>query len=310
MAERTWPAYLGLANSGELTTRVERAEAMLESCSLCPRACGVDRTAGETGFCRAGDRARVSSAGPHYGEEQPLVGRSGSGTIFLTHCNLGCVYCQNYDISHLDRGNLVSTEVLGRTMCDLQDVGCHNINLVTPTHFMPQILQALTYAVEHGLRLPLVWNCGGYESREALELLDGIVDIYMPDAKYADSDVAAELSSAPDYPERMREALREMHRQVGDLQVDRGGVARRGLLVRHLVLPGGRAGTRSVLAFLAELSRNTYINIMAQYRPCYRAREHEGMDRRPTSQEMRDAFACARELGLERLDERRARLWG
>jgi putative pyruvate formate lyase activating enzyme len=282
---------------------------MLKSCTLCPRRCEVDRAAGETGFCRAGAEVRVSSAAPHYGEEQPLVGRKGSGTIFLTHCNLGCIYCQNYDISHLDRGQIVSADTLGRTMYDLQDVGCHNVNLVTPTHFMPQILEGLVIAAERGLRVPLVWNCGGYESLEAIQLLDGIVDIYMPDAKYADGDVSAELSSAPDYPERMREAVTEMHRQVGDLETDDEGIARRGLLVRHLVLPGGKAGTESVLGFLAELSPETYVNIMDQYRPCHRAREHDGINRRPTAEEMRQAFEWALEAGLTRIDERRAVLW-
>lgn len=270
----SWPAYQDLLASGELARRVEAAERVMDACRLCPRECGSSRLRRERGACGVGDAAVVSSVGPHFGEEAPLVGRGGSGTIFFAHCNLCCVFCQNYEISQRGEGRAVSPEEVARMMRELQRAGCHNINLVTPTHQVPQILHGLLLAAAGGLTLPVVYNCGGYESLETLRLLDGIVDIYMPDFKYADAEVAERYSGVPGYPAAAEAAIREMHRQVGDLALDRRGVAIRGLLVRHLVLPNGLAGTERVMRFLAGLSPDTYVNVMAQYRPCYRAQEH------------------------------------
>lgn len=285
----------------ELARRVEAAHELLSSCELCPRRCGINRLSGEIGFCRVGSDPMVSSYGPHFGEEPPLVGRHGSGTIFLTGCNLGCIYCQNFDISHLMQGEEVSAEELAGMMLSLQVMGCHNINLVTPTHQVPQILRALLYARARGLTLPLVYNCGGYEPLEVLVLLDGIVDIYMPDAKYMSGETARRLSGVRDYPEIVKAALIEMHRQVGDLRISGDGIATRGLLVRHLVLPGGLSGTRELVRFLAEcVSRDTYVNIMAQYRPCYKAHLHPPLDRRASFREVDEAKALARDAGLSR----------
>lgn len=247
----------------------------------------------------------VSSFGPHFGEEAPLRGARGSGTIFFAWCNLRCVYCQNWDISHAGEGREVTAEELAGTMLSLQRQGCHNINLVSPSHVVAQILDALTIAAEKGLRLPLVYNTGGYDSPAALALLDGVVDIYMPDLKYGDPAVARKYSKARDYVAINQAALKEMHRQVGDLVVDHRGVARRGLLVRHLVLPNGLAGTEAVLRFVADdISAHTYLNIMGQYRPCYRAGEEPDLARRPDRAEMAEAFALAHRFGLERLNER------
>ena len=237
------PAYLKLS-SDVLTEKVRIAEAMLKDCKLCPRECRVDRTTRKRGFCRTGDKPFVSSWGPHFGEERPLVGSRGSGTIFFGYCNLGCIFCQNYDISHLGQGSEMSVERLAEVMLELQGMGCHNINLVTPTHQMPMILRALSIAAEQGLAVPIVYNCGGYESLEAIKLLDGVVDIYMPDFKYADPEMAFRYSKAKDYPAVAKAAIKEMHRQVGDLVMDETGVASRGLLVRHLLLPGSLASVR------------------------------------------------------------------
>ncbi len=297
------PAYC-LLGEGELTARRDQALAILSECRLCPRECGVNRAEGETGFCGSGREALVASHGKHFGEERPLVGYGGSGTIFFANCNLGCIFCQNYDISHLGHGGPVAPERLADMMIDLQRQGAHNINLVTPTHFLPQILEALLIAARRGLEVPLVYNCGGYESVAALKLLDGIVDIYMPDAKYSDGEVAERLSGAPDYPERMEAAIAEMHRQVGDLRMNDDGIAQRGLLVRHLVLPNNLAGSPAIMRFLANLSPDTYVNVMAQYRPCYRANEVEQINRRPTVEEYRQAVQAALDAGLHRLDER------
>ncbi len=297
-----WPAYLELYRTGEYQRRLEVAEGLLEACHLCPRACGARRCQGEVGTCGIADQAVVSSYGPHFGEERPLVGAGGSGTIFLTHCNLSCVFCQNSDISQQGSGQTVSAEALAEMMLSLQQHGCHNINFVTPTPQVPQILRALAIAIAGGLRLPLVYNCGGYESLETLRLLDGVFDIYMPDFKYADAEAARVYSAAPQYPEAARAAIREMHRQVGELRMDSRGVALRGLLVRHLVLPHGLAGTAEVVRFLAELSPDTYVNVMEQYRPCYRAWQYPPLSRRPTRAEMEEALALARAAGLHRLD--------
>ncbi|MGB9902936.1 radical SAM protein [Methanothrix sp.] len=283
----------------ELQSRAEEAIRRLEHCEICPRRCGVNRIEGELGFCRTGRLAKVSSAGPHYGEEPPLVGYHGSGTIFFAGCNLACVFCQNYEISQLDMGVEVTPERLAGIMMHLQLTGCHNVNLVTPTHVVPQILEALVTAREMGLSIPLVYNSGGYDSVEMLRLLDGIIDIYMPDAKYGSDEMAIRYSNAPGYVEVMKAAIREMHRQVGDLVVE-NGIAVRGLLVRHLVLPNNLAGTEEVVRFISELSKNTYINIMDQYRPEYRADQHSELSRRITLSEYREALRLARAAGLSR----------
>ena len=302
-------AYLKLHRCGELKARVEEAYARLEDCRICPRECGVNRLAGEQGVCRTGKRAVVSSYNPHFGEEAPLVGRGGSGTIFFTHCNLKCQFCQNYEISQQGEGREVEPEDLALMMLRLQALGCHNINYVSPTHVVPQILVGLLIAVEAGLSIPLVYNTGGYDSLETLTLLDGIFDIYMPDMKYADEGIARKHSKIKDYPAVNQAAVKEMHRQVGDLVMDERGVAQRGLLVRHLVLPEGLAGTAEIVSFLAEeISPNTYLNVMDQYRPCYRAYEYPPLDRRITRAEFEEAVRLAQEAGLTRLDDRRARL--
>ncbi|MBI2918994.1 MAG: radical SAM protein [Chloroflexi bacterium] len=295
------PAYQGREDI--LHQRARDAWASLADCRLCPRGCRINRLAGELGECRTGDRAWVTSFGPHFGEEAPLVGRHGSGTIYFTHCNLRCIFCQNYTISQLGEGQPVSAEELASMMLSLQHRGCHNINLVTPTHVLPHILVALDLAAGQGLHLPLVWNCGGYESVSALRLLDGIVDIYMPDMKYGDAADAERLSGIKGYPAVNRAAIREMHRQVGDLVVDEDGVAGRGLLVRHLVLPQGLAGTGEVVRFLAqEVSPDTYLNVMAQYRPCHQAYGYPPLDRPLSSQEYASAVQSALDAGLRRLD--------
>jgi len=273
-------------------------QALLQRCSLCPRGCGVDRLAGETGYCGVGAEAVVASRGPHFGEEQPLVGRGGSGTIFFSGCNLRCIFCQNCDISHQVVGVPAPPDALARMMLELQEVGCHNINVVTPTHVTPHILEAVRLARSGGLTVPTVYNCGGYEKVETLTLCEGLIDIYMPDTKFTDPEVARRLASAPDYPEVMRAALLEMHRQVGDLVIEEG-MARRGLLVRHLVMPGGVEAATEVIDFLADdISTNTYINVMAQYRPVFRAREVPEIDRRTVPEEYQAARAHATARGL------------
>ncbi|UCF87515.1 MAG: radical SAM protein [Nitrospiraceae bacterium] len=287
----------------ELSDKIYRAEEILKHCTLCPRNCSVDRTSGEKGFCKTGDKPFVSSWNPHFGEERPLVGKNGSGTIFFSHCNLGCLFCQNWTISHTGEGNTIFFESLADIMLTLQRYGCHNINLVTPTHQVPMILKSLAIAIQKGLTIPIVYNCGGYESGETLSILDGVIDIYMPDFKYADPEVAKTYSKAKDYPSIAKAAIKEMHRQVGDLVTDERGIALRGLLVRHLVLPEGLAGTEEIVTFLAdEISPETYTNIMAQYYPCFKAHEHPPLDRRITSDEYRKAVKAARYAGLRRLD--------
>ncbi len=297
------PLYLDAYDRGILEERVERAHRVLENCRLCPRNCKVNRLKGEKGVCKTGAQAEVSSYGPHYGEERPLVGRGGSGTIFLTNCNLLCVFCQNYEISHLGEGYQVTPGVMAGMMMDLQKQGCHNINLVTPTHVVPQILSALLIAIPSGLNVPLVYNCSGYEEVETLRLLDGIIDIYMPDFKFWEPEKAKRYCKAPDYPEKAKGALREMHRQVGELVTDSGGIALRGLLVRHLVMPDNVAGTKEILNFIAnEISRNTYVNIMNQYRPCGKAFEFREIARPLSRGEYLAALQWAKEAGLSRLD--------
>jgi putative pyruvate formate lyase activating enzyme len=283
---------------------VERARALLEECRVCPRQCGVNRLAGESGKCHVTQQAIISSYGPHFGEEAPLVGRYGSGTIFFTYCNLRCVFCQNYTISQLGEGVPVTREKLAQIMLSIQTRGCHNINLVSPTHVVPHILEALELAANDGLHLPLVYNSGGYDYLETLELLDGIVDIYMPDMKYSNEKVAAQLSGVENYPLVNQAAIKEMHRQVGDLKLDEQDIAYRGLLVRHLVLPNGLAGTQEITRFLAqEVSTNTYLNIMAQYHPCYQALDRPELARPVSRQEVHEAIEMAHQRGLYRLDK-------
>ncbi|NMB85382.1 MAG: radical SAM protein [Methanothrix sp.] len=292
------PAYTHI---DDLAARARAALARLASCEVCPRRCGTNRLKDERGFCRIGRLARVASFAPHFGEEPPLVGSSGSGTIFFSGCNLACVFCQNYDISQQDHGQDVSADALASMMLQLQDLGCHNINFVTPTHVVPQILEALVLAIDDGLRVPLVYNSGGYDSVKTVQLLDGIFDIYMPDAKYGSDDVALKYSGAPDYTHIMKTAIKEMHRQVGDLIMDEDGVATRGLIVRHLVLPGGLAGSAEVVRFLSEeISPNTYLNVMAQYRPEYKACRFPELDRRISAKEYNDVVRLAARAGLTR----------
>jgi putative pyruvate formate lyase activating enzyme len=299
------PAYLRAYKNGVLARKIADSQRWLKKCSLCPRFCKVDRLAGEKGHCHTGRHAIIASYGPHFGEEAPLVGRNGSGTVFFAHCNLSCIFCQNYDISHKGHGVAASAEHLAGVMLDLQQRGCHNINFVTPTHVVAQILEALPLAIDGGLRIPLVYNCGGYERVAALRLLNGIIDIYMPDFKFWDEQPARIFCEAPDYPERARQALREMYDQVGDLQLDDQGIARRGLLVRHLVMPKGLAGTALVMRFIAnEISPNTYVNVMDQYRPCGRAEGRNDIGRSLTSAEYEEALRAARDAGLKRLDRR------
>ncbi|HEY46095.1 MAG: radical SAM protein [Anaerolineae bacterium SM23_ 63] len=297
--------YLSLHQSGELAERAVRARQRESACDLCARYCRVDRSE-RHGACRTGTKARVASYGPHHGEEEPLRGWRGSGTIFFTWCNLRCQYCQNSDISQGPAGREIESDELAAIMLTLQESGCHNINFVSPSHVVAEILEALVIAAGHGLRIPLVYNTGGYDSPEALTLLDGVVDIYMPDMKYADRLVARRLSKIGNYPEVNKTAIREMHRQVGDLKQDSRGIAQRGLLIRHLVLPEGLAGTEEIVRFLAEeISTNTYLNLMDQYRPSFKAHEYPPLNRRLTSDEYREALKMAQEAGLTRLDERR-----
>jgi len=305
LRRKDWePAYLKLERSGELANRAKTLYEIYKSCRLCPRQCGVNRQAGEKGVCESGTRARIASANAHFGEERPLVGRGGSGTIFFSRCNLLCEFCQNWTISHGGEGSLYSDDELGRLMVALEKQGCHNVNLVTPTHILPNIVNALRTAIARGLRAPLVYNCGGYEPVEVIRLLDGIVDIYLPDYKYMDGKVAARLSSgAEDYPERAAEAITEMHRQVGNLVVDENGIALRGLMIRHLVMPNNLAGTDRFVKWAAEkLGPDTYVNIMAQYRPEYHARKIPEIARRITSAEYEQAITWARQAGLKNLD--------
>ncbi len=273
----------------------------MKECRICPRECGARRLEGRYGVCHATDQVFISGASPHFGEEPVLVGRHGSGTIFFSSCNLKCLFCQNYDISHLRSGQPVTTDELAALMLSLQAMGCHNINLVTPTHFTAQIVQALARATERGLHIPIVYNCGGYESVETLALLDGIVDIYMPDIKYSDNRMAKKWSGVSDYWDVVRLAVKEMHRQVGDLRTDGLGIARRGLLVRHLVLPNNIAGSEAVLEFVArQLSAETYINIMDQYHPAFKARNLPPLNRRMRLDEYDRVVGYARALGLHR----------
>jgi putative pyruvate formate lyase activating enzyme len=300
MPERL-PSYLALLASGELARRVERARECLTACALCPRACGVDRLAGEMGFCRAGASARVASHNVHMWEEPVISGVGGSGTIFFSYCTGRCLFCQNYPISQLGAGNLVSDERLAAMMLELQARGCHNINCVTPTHYVPQILAALEIAARGGLRIPLLYNTSGYEAVETVRLLEDVVDIWLPDAKYADDGVARRLSGFADYVSHNRAALQEMYRQVGsDLPLDADDMARRGMIIRHLVLPNGLSQTPEVLRWIADnLSRDVYVSLMAQYFPAHQAPGHAELGRRLTPEEYEAGLLAFEAAGLE-----------
>lgn len=297
------PSYIPTYESGDLEQKIDQARRILSNCSLCPRNCRVDRLKGEIGYCRTGEKAGVAAGHPHFGEEEPLVGEKGSGTIFLSYCNLGCVFCQNPDISHRGEGREVDDTELAEMMISLQNKGCHNINFVTPSHVVPQILAALPPAIERGLGLPLVYNSSGYDELNTIGLLEGVMDIYMPDFKFWNKSSARRYCRAPDYPEKTRTAISEMHRQVGDLEISDQGVARRGLLVRHLVMPGGLEETAMIMEFLAGLSPNTYVNVMEQYHPCHQAHDYPPIDRALDHQEYQKAIATARQAGLTRLAE-------
>ena len=295
------PLYLEKLTLPELHQRAEVLRQLLSECRICPNECLAKRTEGETGECHSTDEVIISSVGPHFGEEPPLVGSHGSGTIFFTNCNLDCKFCQNYDISHLGMGEKVSITDLARAMLQLQQRGCHNINLVTPTHITSQIMDALILAVEKGLELPIVYNCGGYESIETLKLLEDIVDIYMPDIKYSIDENALKYSGVQNYWETVKLAVKEMHRQVGDLKLSKRDIAQRGLLVRHLVLPNDMAGSKAVIDFITdEISIDTYLNVMDQYRPAFQANIYPELNRRITPSEYKEVVDYAFNKGLSR----------
>jgi putative pyruvate formate lyase activating enzyme len=285
-----YPSYLNLTE-GQWKERIERALSLLESCEVCPHRCGVNRLKGELGFCKTGKNAVVDSYFPHRGEEKPIRGYRGSGTVFFSYCNMRCVYCQNYQISQLGEGREVSPEELAEIFLELQAMGCHNLNLVTPSHVVPQILSALYLAVKKGFRLPVVYNTSSFDSLESLRLLEGIVDIYLADLKYADREIARKYSKVKNYPEIAMTAIKEMHRQVGDLILDEKGIALRGVIIRHLVLPNGLAGTEKVVEFLGSLSKNMAVNVMDQYYPSYMAWKYPELSRRITQREYHQALS-------------------
>lgn len=296
-----YPIYKEKLSLIEIKSRANQLLEIQKECRICPRECLAKRHKGEIGVCNSTDEIVISSASPHFGEEPPLVGTNGSGTIFFSNCNLDCQFCQNYEISHLASGEVVSIDQLAEAMINLQNLGCHNINFVTPTHFTPQIVSALVLAIEKGFELPVVYNCGGYESLETLKLLDGIIDIYMPDMKYSDSKLAEKYSNAVNYWEIVTSAVKEMYRQVGNLKISRRGLAQRGLLIRHLVLPNNIAGSEKVLEFIAkEISLDTYVNIMEQYFPSFKAYKYPELNRRITSDEYDKILKYAQKLGLHR----------
>jgi len=300
---RKYPSYLELEEKNILSERINKLYSIYENCHLCPRDCRVNRTKGETGKCKASSKVKISDAFPHFGEEPPLVGKGGSGTIFFSNCGLRCVFCQNYKISIEGEGVEVSDERLADLMIKLQKVGCHNINLVTPTHYVPSIVNAVQKAIKNGLRIPLVYNTSGYENLETLQLLDGIMDIYLPDCKYMEPEHAAKYSSeAYSYPYYAQIALKEMHRQVGVLEIDGKGIAVRGLMIRHLIMPNGVSSTDKFLKFVAEnFPKNTYLNLMAQYRPEHKAFDYPEIARRIKRSEYQVAVRLARKYGLTRL---------
>ena len=299
------PGYIKFSANGVLQARVNEAYAHLAICDVCALRCPVNRLAGKLGACRTGERVKISSFAPHHGEEYPLSGWNGSGTIFFTRCNLKCVYCQNHDISQTDFGEDMEIEDIAVIMLKLQEYGCHNINFVSPSHVIPQIMAAILIAANAGLHIPLVYNTGGYDSLQMLKLLEGVIDIYMPDMKYSAPEHGLKYSRIPNYPEVNQAAVKEMHRQVGDLRVDSSGIAVRGLLIRHLVLPNALAGTEKIVKFIAdELSPNTYLNLMDQYRPAYKAHIYPELNRLITAQEYRSAVELANTAGLHRSDGR------
>lgn len=302
--EKFEPSYLILHKKGELKKRGEELWEIMKSCKLCPRECGVNRLKGEQGFCGATSQLMVSAYHPHFGEEKPLSGRNGSGTIFFTHCNLRCVFCINWEISQEGKGAPTRIEQLAQMMLNLQKSGCHNINVVTPTHYSPHIVLALDLAAGKGLKIPLVYNTSGWERLDILKILDGIVDIYLPDFKYSDPKMASKYSSgAESYPEVTKIAILEMHRQVGIAKPDKDGLMRRGLMIRHLVMPNNVSGTKEVLQWIASnLPKETYVNIMSQYRPAYKAFSYPEISRRITRKEYSDAIKWAKEFGLTNLD--------
>lgn len=301
------PAYARLAPS-EIAARVQAGLVELADCHACPRNCGIDRIKDETRVCNTGRHAIVSSAFPHRGEEDCLRGTRGSGTIFFSMCNLRCVFCQNWDISQKRSGEELPAAKIADLMLMLQDRGCHNINFVTPEHVAPQVIEAIADAVPRGLRVPIVYNTSSYDALSSLRLLDGLVDIYLPDFKFWERETAKRLAKAKDYPDRAREAITEMHRQVGELKLGADGLAKRGVIVRHLVMPGQLDESKKIFEWLAgELSRDTYVNIMGQYHPDFEvsAEKYTEIARRPRSEELDRAYALARAAGLWRFDERR-----
>lgn len=301
MRRDLYPSYLRNLSIAEFSERVNQALGKLEVCSICPLNCGVNRLEDKKGVCLTGRYAQISSYGPHHGEEKPLSGWHGSGTIFFSRCNLHCVFCQNADISQEGFGKEVTTEEMAEIMLELQRMGCHNINLVSPSHVVPQILEAIFVASQSGLNLPIVYNCGGYDSVETLKLLDGVIDIYLPDMKYADEMIAKKYSRVPNYPKINQKAVLEMYRQVGDLVMEENGIAVKGLLVRHLIMPNGMAGTEKLIQFLAEnISRNIYLNLMDQYWPAYQANRYPEINRRITRSEFERAIDIARKMDLQR----------
>ncbi len=296
---KKYPSYLNISEI-QFQKRIKDAYRILQSCRICPHSCGVNRIAGQKGLCRSTAQVRVSSYNAHFGEEPPISGVNGSGTIFFTNCTLRCVYCQNYPISQLGNGNPISISRLSKMMLELQKRGCHNINLVTPTHFVPQIIAAIGQSRKRGLSIPIVYNSSGYESVTTLKLLQGIIDIYLPDAKYADNDIAQKYSGAKNYFLVLKDALQEMYRQVGDLKIDQNGVALSGLIIRHLVLPNNLAGTDQILPWIAQnISRGTYISLMAQYFPTFKAMNYPELSRRISSKEYQKAKVIFEQCGLQ-----------
>lgn len=293
-----YPSYLNLYETGELERRVEKALSMLKECKVCPHKCNVDRTKNEKGYCKVGRYAIVADYFPHLGEEFPIRGYRGSGTIFFSYCNMRCVYCQNYDVSHHGVGRIMKPEDLAQVMLELQDYGCHNINLVTPSHVVPQILEALLIAIEKGLRIPIVYNTSSFDSLETLKLLEGIVDIYLADLKYLSEEFGRKYSKVKDYPSAAKKAIRKMYRQVGNLKVDEKGIAVRGLLIRHLVLPNDISTTKEVIEFLRSIDPSLTINVMKQYFPHYKAWDYPELSRRITKTEYRKAFEKAKGFTL------------
>ncbi|MBF0119308.1 MAG: radical SAM protein [Desulfobacterales bacterium] len=298
------PAYLKTINAGRMAEKIKNAFEILASCSLCPRKCRVDRLSGETGVCKTAYKAYVSSYNAHFGEESPLVGQYGSGTIFFTHCNLMCNFCQNYEISHEGDGKEITVHQLAKIMIVLQESGCHNINFVTPTHVVPMILSSVEIAARMGLNVPLIYNTSGYETLETIKLIEGVFDIYMPDFKFWGWEIAEATCKARDYPEVARRAIIEMHRQVGNLVINDSGIAVRGLLIRHLVLPNNFAGTRQIMRFIVnEISPDSYVNIMPQYRPCGKAHEIKALCNNLSKKEYEEAVKAAKDEGISRFDK-------